>query len=276
MSQVTEDKEQEWRPTNAEYHDAVEWCSASMMRQFRRSRVEFCNIYVTGTQRRPEPTEEKRLGIALHVQLLETERWDDLIAVLPRCDGRTKNGRAMRAEFAESSKGKTVITADQDECVKLMAKSVMAHPIVSVLMQQGGKREYSYRANDPSTGLPLKARLDFECLSPLILDLKTSRDSSPSAWAYDAGRYGYHNQAAHYIHVVELATGVRCRFVHVVADTTNPTLPAATYYIEEDDIDRGHVQNLETYAQMRNCYETNDWLEPQHKEILRIKLPRWS
>ena len=80
-------------------------------------------------------------------------------------------------------------------------------------------------ATDPETGVACRAR--FDLLAATAADLKTTAGSaSPVGFGRDAAKYGYPIQEAHYLDVVEWATGERPPLVFVVVEKSAPHLVA--------------------------------------------------
>lgn len=265
----------EWRVTNAEYHAEHGWHGHSMLEVFRQSSVEFAAQFVFGTMPRPAPTAAMRLGTALHALVLEPDKWGDLIAVEPMLDRRTKLGKEASLSFESATVGKAVITGNQYDAAQRMAESVRAHPAVrAVLDNPACVRELAIRANDPETGLPLKCKPDVR-VPAWLLDLKTAANPSPDGWVRQAANLGYARQAAHYRHVLRCGLDVDCRFAHIVVQSSEPW-ECACYYLEDSDLSHAHEQNAMTLNRLKACYESGVWEAPQNREILRVKLPKWT
>jgi len=262
-----------WDVSNADYHahDAI---SHSRLEVFRASPVEFEARYVLGTMPHPKPSASMILGTALHVQIMEPEKWDELISVEPEINGRTNEGKAARAAFAESSKGKTVITKEQSAAVVKMAKSALAHPEVQEIVQNAWKREQGMRCVSP-IGLPLRAKLDIVCHFPLIADFKSAVDVSPDGFARACATWGYHRQGALYSDVAKAVLGKSYTFVNIAVQNSEPW-ECACFVLDKDDIALGRDQNNRDLARLKECYETNEWRGPQNTGIMKLKLPKWA
>lgn len=274
MSQVTEDKAA-WNPTNEQYHRDTDRISHSMLEVFRRSVVEYDARFVLGTMAHPAPTPQMVLGSALHVQILESDKWDGLIAVAPEIDRRTKIGKEKWLDFVTKSHGRLVITLDQYDAVLRMAKSLLAHPIVKEILSEPGVREQALRGTDPETGLPIKLKPDVRSTARmLITDVKTTCDPSPEAWARQAANIGWSRQTAFYTSALRSILGGQWIMVHAVVQNCEPW-EAACYHIDSDDIEVAATQNANAMRRLKACYESDDWTQPQHKQLIRVTMPRW-
>jgi exodeoxyribonuclease VIII len=194
-------------------------------------------------------------------------------------DRRTKDGKAAHSEFSERANGRTVITEEQDEAVKAMTKSLLAHPEIATLLRMSEYRERSLRWEWP-TGLPLKCRPDVICKAPIIVDVKTARDVSPEGFARQVTNFGYHRQAAFYCRCVDelrnvFAQGPRHCFVFAVVQSSAPW-EAACYSLPQDAVDLGYQQNARLLEDLAECVESGTFEGPQNRGIAELTLPKWA
>ncbi len=156
-----------------------------------------------------------RLGEALHAFLLEPEAFDaDYLSL----DGTVPAGRSLSEEEAHKREW---LTPEQMAGLRWARDAVQAYtaaPLAQWLHE--GEKELSIYWTDDSGGR-WKARPD--CFTPeVILELKTTTDVRPDAFARTRERLGYDVQAAHYIQAVERLTRSRPRFVFVTLELTPP------------------------------------------------------
>lgn len=125
-----------------------------------------------------------RLGRAVHALGLEGRgAYRERFAVAPDCDRRTKAGKETWEAFQVEAAGRTVLTATEAAQVEAMGASMAAHRLIPVLLK-GGEAETSMFWDDPDTGAQCKGRPDFARFADAtILDLKTTTDASPGAFA---------------------------------------------------------------------------------------------
>lgn len=134
-------------------------------------------------------------GDALHAILLEQERFADGFVIAPKCDMRTKDGKAEFSAFQERSASKTIITADEFAQLEMMSDSVMAHPQARDLIRAEGEVEQSWFWTDESTGLRCKCRPD-KRIGNVLIDVKST--ASIAKFAYSVEDYRYYVQAPWY------------------------------------------------------------------------------
>ena len=82
-----------------------------------------------------EPTPAMRLGTAFHVATLEWHTFDDSWARGSELSGRTKEGKAAKAELEERYDADRILKPDDYDTVCAMRDRVLAHPVASELLQ---------------------------------------------------------------------------------------------------------------------------------------------
>ena len=130
-----------------------------------------------------EPTPALLFGQVFHKLALEPDTFDQEYAVAPRCDRRTKEGKAIWAEFQAAAGDKTIVSMETYEQAGEMCRSLMAVPFAEKLLN--GRREVAFFWKDDLTGEECKCRVD--CLNenfsqPVVVDLKSTTDASTEAF----------------------------------------------------------------------------------------------
>ena len=139
--------------TNEEYR-AAEGVSRSDL-----FRLTISPLHFRYEQEHPKPkTPALQFGSAFHKLVLEPDAFPQEFAVLPICDRRTKEGKALFAEFEENRGDKTVVTAEEYTKVCDMRDSVMRNPYARLLLR--GEVEQSFFWDDELTGERCKCRPD--------------------------------------------------------------------------------------------------------------------
>jgi hypothetical protein len=200
------------------------------------------------------------LGVGLGVKVVDAPDW------------RTKAAREER-DAARAGGLVPVLTADYERAEQAVAK-VRQHPDASPLLT-GGAPEVSLLWDDPDTGVRCRGRLDYwHNAAGLVVDLKTTgQTSDPRRVSRVAASLGWHQQASHYSDGVEVLTGTRPRFLHVVVEVDPPhhvsvvELHAANLALGAADVRTAR----DIYAR---CEATGEW--PAYPQgIHRIAPPRW-
>lgn len=180
--------------TQNEYR-AYQAVSRSDLFKFKKSPLH----YKYASEHQEEPTPALNFGSAAHKYILEREDFDTEFVIAPNVDRRTKEGKAIFAEFQEKAEGKTVISIDDFEKIKEMAKAVEEHPIASQLIK--GQHEVSLFWVDEQTGEECKVRPD--CIHEdgngvVIVDYKTTTSCEDGAFEKSCRKYGYKLQSGMY------------------------------------------------------------------------------
>ena len=224
-----------------------------------------------------EPTPSLLLGQVFHKLVLEPDSFLEEYAVAPKCDRRTKEGKAIWAEFQELAADKTVVPLEMYEQATEMCKSLVAVPFAVKLLS--GRREIPFFWRDDLSGEECKCRVD--CLNenigqPIIVDLKSTSDASTEAFTKSAINYGYDFQAAMYSEGVEKNILQKPRFVFIAVEKDPPY---AVNILQADELllRRGYGlyrSFLDTY---HDCRLSGNWFGYLGKanQINTLALPSW-
>lgn len=196
---------------SAEEYFAAPGLSHSGMKDLAVSHMRYWYLHVNPERPIIEPTPEMRFGAALHCAVLEPEEFDDRYAceaVQPpgclatiedlrgwlRDTGTTPKGTRkadiiaqviaacgaeelppiwdiIEARHAEHNAGKVIFNADEWSRLAGCTKALSEEPRVQAILA-AGHPEVPLFATDPTTGIPLKGKLDW--VTPKItLDVKT-------------------------------------------------------------------------------------------------------
>lgn len=248
----------------------------------------------------PEPRKKVWvIGGAIHCMVLEPEKFDERYIVLDAATlaevapGRgSKEGRRIVAEHPERGTesmtvdeyqaacvaaafpGKEALTEKQRVvCVEATA-AIRGHRVASGLLR-GGVVEEALTWTDPDTGLACKGRLDY--LRPdRVIDLKSSRDPSPSKFERDAVNYGYAAQVAFYhegaVAARRVSGGERpC----VIAVRTKDDFDVAAFRLTQTAFDTGRAICRNLLHRLAECIEADYWpgVAPEMRDL---DLPPWA
>ena len=127
-----------------------------------------------------EVTDAMRFGTALHMRILEPEKWIDNIAVyqapinektgLPY-GATTKTAIEFKQGFMEANAGKTIISGEDFDIIKFLAVKIKEHQLASCLLNNKIAVEQAIFAN--LLGVEVKGKIDALTESGLV-DLKTT------------------------------------------------------------------------------------------------------
>lgn len=224
-----------------------------------------------------EPTPALIFGQLFHKLALQPETFSEEFAVVPNVDRRTKEGKAIWAEFIEQSEGKTPILADDYQRATEMCTSLRNAPFVNKLLS--GEREKEFFWVDEMTGEQCKCRVD--CVTEMnkvniISDLKSAAKADTEHFMKDAINYGYDFQSAMYSEGVKANTGKEYVFVFIVVEKEPPY---AVNVLQADPlfVKRGYDLFREYIGIYHDCKTTDDWYGylGKYKVINNLSLPAW-
>ena len=249
--------------TNDEYH-ADSAVSASHLKAILQSPYHYWARFVDPDRKPIEPTAAMRLGSLAHCAILEP---DDLLQRYGVCGARnTKAGKEQAA--AMEAEGIEPVTSADMALALSMAAAVRSHPAAAALLKQG-KAEQSFWWDDLPTGLRCKCRPDWYHGSTVV-DIKTTTDASPQAFARAVASFAYHVQAAHYLAGLHGAE----RFVFVAVEKTYPHA-VAVYELDAASMALGRTTRDNAMDVLAGCRVADAW--PGYGDTLQtISLPSWA
>jgi len=221
------------------------------------------------------PTANMKLGTAFHARVLETEKYDDLIACAPDCDKRTKAGKEAHAKFLERVGDKTVITQEQGNVVELMWESCQVHPEVNRLMEQCYATEF--QSFFEFSGMECKAMIDMCDNEGTIVDIKTTQDASPDAFMRQSANLLYHLQLAWYAN----AMGLKWDEVNAYIIAVENTAPhgVAVYKFSQSALLNGWElckHGMKLWKEHKMNVALGDGSYPYTDGVLELELPVWA
>ncbi len=255
--------------SNKEYH-ASPGISKSGLDQIAKSPAHYRD-YLTAPR---EDTKALRIGSVCHSLVLEKGKFDAEFAVAPDADGRTTEGKKIKAAFAVSSAGKTILSADELETAVHMQDAILNHPLASTLLGFGGEAETSFYWQH-EIGVLCRCRPDFLTNDGYIVDIKTTEDASPEAFERSAEKYRYYVQAAFYRQGVQAVLGQLVKgFLFIAVEKTPPYL-VACYDTTREMMFDGDMEVTRCLNLYKQCLETDTW--PGYpEELIPLSRPRWA
>jgi len=236
-----------------------------------------------------EPTDSMLIGTAVHMAILEPERFAESVIVTPEDApkkptaaqwGAAKPSPSSLAamqwwtDFNAKAEGKLVLTAEQGEKVAGMVGSVRRHPIHDEMMS-GGASEVSFFWRDARLDIPCKARFDRLNDSGFGFDLKSCQDASPEVFARSVAAFKYHYQAAWYNTAHEHLRDESLRaFLFIAVESAAP-YGCAVYVLEPNAIAFGAARCEEAMLLYKQARDTGYW-RGYPERVNPIVLPRWA
>jgi hypothetical protein len=240
--------------------------------------------YFKWRKENPEPpTDAMKLGSAVHMAVLEPERFEQRYAVLPEGDGRTKEVREARARAILDNPGKDFLKADDFELCYQISSAVHAHSQASQLIENG-QHEQKMLWVDHETGLVCRGIVDsIVSASPMdiIVDVKTTRSALPREFERAAFSGMYYLQAAMYVTGYEEITGSEPRFMWIAVEK-EPPFEVVVYEADSLLLEYGKREMRTLLELYKRCLETNHfpaigWNEGLSTyEVLQLSIPSWA
>lgn len=199
------------------------------------------------------------------------------IEVLDFDDRRTK---AFKEEEADArAAGRTPILRKDWEIVEAMAAPLRSHPVASQLLSGDGLAEQSLFWRDASSGLTLRARIDWLPVRTIngrkvIVDYKTARSADRRHFARALGDFGYHQQDAWYVDgVTQLGDAPDPAFLFIVQEKTAPYV-VNVIELDEEAVQIGRDRNRRAIEVFAECTASGVW--PGYStRIEQASLPRY-
>lgn len=264
--------------SNSGYHARPE-VSSSQLKTILRSPAHFHAAYLSGAPKK-EPSASMVLGSLTHTLFLEPEKYASEYIVAPSWDARTKEGKAIRDAFMAEADGKTVIAQGQLQAAQSMVSALCDHAIREAMT--GGHAEASIFYGDDATDLNCRIRPDYH-IAPnddwqtgLIIDVKTTDDARPDAFARTCITYGYDLSAAMYCagFMRHYGTTEPPLFLLLVVERDTPNA-VACYECSPEMLAKGGEKYRRALALLAECHEKNEW--PGYDSgIQLLNLPKWA
>lgn len=262
--------------TNAEYHARGE-ISKSDLDLLAKSplllKMKKDGLY------KSEATPSQILGSATHKLVLEPNDFNSEFAIEPKCDRRTKDGKAEYEAFINENQGKTILKAEIYEIAKQISDSVLQMKATAKFLKNG-KAEQSYFSE--INGVKVKCRPDFynENLG-LIIDLKTTSDASPQGFSKSIANFNYHIQNAFYSDILQSLGKKVNKFLFIAVETKEPFL-VGFYELDIAGIEKGRDRYKELLSLWKWCNENNeffgygDFTDGKYSAVKTLNLPSWK
>lgn len=268
--------------SNTDYH-AHASLSSSAIKVFNRSPLHYWQAYLNPEREAKESSSSMSLGSLVHTLFLEPEQYESEYCLEPEgINKRTKEGKAEYAAFVEANEGKCLISAEQLAVAQSMALALEAHPITNILRKYDGLIEASIFYNDPEYGVSCRIRPDWylppcdDFPNGLIIDLKTTDDARPAAFARTCANFGYDISAAMYVDGIRehFVTFAAPDFLFLVVERAAP-YAVACYSASPSMIEIGREKLNNSLESFAKCQMVNVW-HGYPVLINPINLPSWA
>lgn len=264
----------------AELYHAIEAMSSGGSQKMLRSPAHYKRMRTE----RNEPTPAMQFGTVIHAGVLEPHRLADVCAAVPDDAPSRPTSAQLRAkkpspdtldaiaywtEFNARNGGRIILSASDHARAMLTIEAIRAHPGASQLLA-GAQIEGSLFWQDSRYGVPCKARFDARNLGGLI-DVKSTQDASPEAFARSAAAFSYHVQGAHYCSGARHVFGENPEFFAIIAAETEPPFGVACYLLESNALLAGGHRMSIALGRYAAALSEDRWSGyPSTIEVLRM------
>jgi hypothetical protein len=212
-------------------------------------------------------------GRAVDTYILEPLRFFEIYSVMPDADGRTKAGKAIKAEYeAKLKPGQEIIR--ESDYAKIQEIYSFVSESRAIRLIRDGKSQVCLVWEDKTTGLLCKARLDYLNVDiPMITDLKSAADCSPFGFGWAIYRFMYYQQLGFYAMGYKVLTGDEPNMAIFAIEKEKPYVHAS-YELGDKTIETGKKAARKALTIYKECIESGQW--PMHSdeiEILEMPLP---
>lgn len=217
-----------------------------------------------------------RIGRIVHSAILEPDKFDDDYLLMPDFGPMqsSTNRKTRDAWLATLPPGTSIVKPGEKELAMAMREAVLRHKTARLVIE-GGRPEVTLRWQDKRTGVRCKARVDWDCPEfHFCMDLKSTDDASPAAFARSVANYRYHMQHAHYSGGYQ-NLGRDLRNFLIVAVEKEPPHAVGVYHIDAAAEERGFELVNRAMDKLARCMSTGEW--PAYSENIEpIGIPLWA
>jgi len=212
-------------------------------------------------------------GTACHFAILEPEKFEASVMRGPK-DRRGNNWKDAQAEAANS--GRLLLTEGDYDGVLTIRDAVHADAWLNALIvSPHSEIENSGYWIDEETGVLCRCRPDlYRADLGVMVDVKSTADAGPSAFARSVVNYGYHAQEAFYSDGYRALGRPIEGFVFLAWEKKSPFV-TARYELPPSIVEDGRQIMRKALARYAECEKADHW--PGYSgEITELTFKRWS
>lgn len=229
----------------ADDYFAIDAASNSGLKLIRRSPAHF------KYKEEKDPTPAMAMGTAIHMAILEPERFDKHYVVAECEDRRSAYYKGLVKDVGADR----VITLKDHRKLLGMQEAAYRNSRFRRYMERSGRNELSVVSVDPATGAPIKCRFDRLGDSMFALDLKKCQDARSNEFTKAITNYGYYMQIPFYQHVWKCETGEDLHDFPLVSIEEDSPHGVILHDLDEVALELGKLhfrEALDTYARCRD------------------------
>jgi len=245
------------------YHDRPE-LSATMLKCMAEGWRQFEAEYIAKTAPFRESA-AMHLGTAIHAAILEPDKfYADYVVCPQECsDKRTK---AYKEWEAQQPAFVTVLSEKDWQTIERILQSAQRDDVVKRLLSKPDAVEQEHYWTCDFTGVKCRAKTD-AIKGKAVIDIKTTDDARPFAFARKIAEFRYDLQAVHYL------DGTDCDVFLFVAIETSCPWRVRTYTLTERDLQSARGKRIELLEEYKGRLATGNWSERGEHEVADVLLP---
>ena len=223
-------------------------------------------------------TDSTRFGTFVHRVVLENEIHK--FSPIPKCDRRTKEGKAIYESFDQecTAKGLTAVDAEDFESLFQINKETKDNKIFKSLCDHPeSMKEVAVFATNKD-GFLMKGKIDLVVKNKdevILCDLKTSDSISEIDFSRSIYNYGYNIQMAMYDMLLDM-NGVKPHRHLIFAVENKQPHCFRVFELERSAIEAGAVQLKQAIQTYIECKKSGTWPAYSSNEITQIGLPAFA
>lgn len=229
--------------------------SYSSLKEFRKSPMH----YIARLTKPFVQTPAMLLGSVVDMLALTPEKFEDKMAVSPKFDKRTKQGKADFEAFEIQHQGKLILNEETHEIAKAIVNAMKSHPVASLLLENKIRAQIRMEWKDTATKLPLIGYADLETQIDgeiFLVDLKTTRSADPNKFEKDFYNLEYYLQAAMYLDAYHKAKFRFPKFLILAVESTEP-YGVSVHMVDNAAIDFGKDEFYGTMVAFKYAMDNN-------------------
>lgn len=260
---------------NSDYHGLGKYFSSTQLKYlYSKSPFHFKAKYIDKKLERDRPTAAMILGSSVHSLVLTPSIFDTEFFVMPKADGRTKEGKELKAKAEIEAASRIVI----DEELYKEAQDISNQAIYKFHHHlEKSEREVSFFWKCSFSGIMFKGRFDaFQ--DGDLLELKTTNDASLKGFARNAYNMNYDLSLSHYSKGMEQLGLKPKRQIFLAVETEKP-YAAQAYLAGDSFITTGHNKWLDAVSKLEVGLTSDVWVGYVDEEIEALpalESPHWA
>jgi len=260
-------------PTVLDYHSHPAASASKLKALISGTPRDYWAKFVDPDREPFAPTDAMRQGSLVDCLITEPEQYEKRYLVAPQCDRRTKEGKAIWAEFQAEAGQREVITRDWEDNALRVVEALMRDPDAAPLIR-GGEGQDPHFWLDEDCDIDCRYKPDIEHPKKgLLIDLKKSRSANPRMFAAQSYSLAYDLQMAHYSLGFKSRYGKLPEQIILIAYEWQWPHNTSVNILSENLIEEGHRRREEAIVTLKRCWESGIW--PSWGAV-EMDVPRWA